>query len=383
MIPSDADLVHAVRLGDRDAFGILVERHRARAVRLVMAMLDDFGEAEDVAQEALYQAYFGIDRLRNPARFASWLCGIAVNLAKMALRRRRITFSLEDLDGGRLAHGFRPEDAAPETEFEARELRGTVRRAIGRLPEDMRAAVWMHYVEGLSYREISALFAVAPGTLRVQTHRARRRLREALYDEWREQVQREEVAMIEVDVQDVLLWMSKQTAEAAPARTDRLSDLPPAKRWVVLLRARKGDRALPIWIGPHEGEMLALHLAEVEAIRPLTFDFMARLLDAVDVTIDRVAIHALKDTTFLATVSVRSGGVARALDARPSDAINLAVRAGAPIFVDDNVMQQAGIDSQLVPDELTRLCVEVGPPLEENHEWRSGREVYSAQKPNR
>ncbi len=381
MIPSDADLVHAVQRGDRDAFGILVDRHRARAIGLAAAMLGDFGEAEDVAQEALYQAYFGIDRLRDPARFGAWLCGIAVNLAKMALRRRRTTFSLDDLDGGRVAHGFRPEDATPEAEFEARELRETVRSAIGRLPEDLRAAVWMHYVEGSSYREIGALFGVAPGTLRVQTHRARRKLREALIGEWGEPAQREEVAMIEVDVQDVLLWMPKSAS--SPCRNvGRIADATPAKRHVVLLKERRSDRALPIWIGPHEAAMLALHLAEVYAIRPLTFDFMARLLDAVDVSIDRVAIHALKDTTFLATVSVRSGEVVRDLDARPSDAINLAARASAPIFVDEAVMQQESIAAEAARDELTRKCAEDEELPDEDYEWRSGREVYSAKKPN-
>lgn len=383
MIATDAELVQAVRLGDRDAFGILVDRHRVRATRLARAMLGDASEAEDVTQEALFQAYFGIDRLRDPARFASWLCGIAANLAKMALRRRQATFSLEDLDGGRVARGFRVEDATPETAFEARELRETVRRAIGQLPEDMRAAVWLHYVEGLPYQEIGALFGVAPGTLRVQTHRARRKLRQALVAEWPLRAKQKEVAMIEVDVQDVLLWMPRQTDESAPARAGRLTDVPPARRWVALLKARQGDRALPIWIGPHEASMLALHLAEVQAIRPLTFDFMARLLDAVDVSVERVAIHALKDTTFLATVSVRSGEGARDVDARPSDAINLAVRAGAPIFVGESVMQQEGIAFEAALDELTRKCAEDEQLPHENYEWRSGREVYSAQKPIR
>ena len=106
MNASDADWVYAALRGDRDAFGALVDRNRARAVGLAMAMLGDVDEAEDVAQQEVYQAYFGLDRLRDPARFGAWLCGIAVNLAKMALRRRRMTASLEDFDGGRVARGF-------------------------------------------------------------------------------------------------------------------------------------------------------------------------------------------------------------------------------------------------------------------------------------
>ncbi|HKZ84919.1 MAG TPA: bifunctional nuclease domain-containing protein [Anaerolineae bacterium] len=380
MMRSDAELVRRTQLGDRDAFGILVEQHRARAVGLAMAMLGDFDEAEDVAQEALYQAYFGLDRLRDPARFGAWLCSIAVNLAKMALRRRRTTVSLEDLDGGRVARGFRLEDATPESEFEARELRRSVRRAIEQLPEDMRAAVWMRYVEGLSYQEIAGMFGIAPGTLRVQAHRARHKLREALLDEWQEYLWREEDTMIEVTVQDVLLWMPKDW-EPKPAEGERhYPEAPPAKRTVMVLKERDGDQALPMWIGPHEGETLTLHLAEYQPMRPLTHDFIARLLDAAGVTVERVAVSALKGDTYFATVSVRSGQETREVDARPSDAINLAVRTGVPIFVDAEVMGQQGIPVVGLPDTLTEMGVQRGRPPEEGYTWPSGREIALAQK---
>ena len=378
MILGDAELVHATRLGDRDAFGILVDRHRARAVGLAAAMLGDAGEAEDVTQEALYQAYFGIDRLRDPSRFGEWLCGIAINLSKMALRRRRLTLSLGDLDGGRVAHGFRLEDATPESEFEARELRETVRRAIGQLPEDMRAAVWMHYVEGLSYQEIGALFGIAPGTLRVQAHRARRKLREALIDEWRKETRRKEITMIEVIVQDVLVWVPEDW-KPEPAEGAGVHTVP--GRHVVLLKERDGDRALPMWIGPSEAGMLVTHLAEIQTARPLTYDFMARLLDAVSMTIDRVAVSALKGDTFFATVTVRSGNQTHEVDARPSDALNLALRTGAPIFVDADVMERG--KSVLVmeaPRALVERVTQQGETVQEGYVWRSGREIALAQK---
>ncbi len=378
MILGDAELVHATRLGDRDAFGILVDRHRARAVGLAAAMLGDVGEAEDVTQEALYQAYFGIDRLRDPSRFGVWLCGIAINLSKMALRRRRMTFSLEDLDGGRVAHGFRLEDATPESEFDARELRQTVRRAIGQLPEDMRAAVWMHYVDGLSYKEMAALFGVAPGTLRVQAHRARRKLREVLIDEWGQGMQREEVNMIEVTIQDVLVWVPD---DWKPEPMERIGLHTVPGRHVVLLKERDGDQALPIWIGPSEAAMIMTHIAEIQTVRPLTFDFFARLLDAVGMKIDRVAVSALKGDTFFATVALHSGGQTHEVDARPSDALNLALRVGAPIFVDADVMERG--KSVLVADApraLVERATREGETPEEGYAWRSGREIALAQK---
>jgi len=380
MVPSDADLVSAVRRGDRDAFGILVDRHRARAVGLAAAMLGDVAEAEDVGQEALYQAYFGIDRLRDPERFGAWLCGIAINLAKMALRRRRMTISLEDLDGGHVARGFQIEDATPESEFAARELREVVRHAIGQLPGEMRAAVWLHYVEGLSYREIGALFGIAPGTLRVQAHRARHTLREALIGEWGGRVRQAEVVMIEVTVLDVLVWVPQDWEPKPMEGARQYPELPSSKMCVVLLKERDGDRALPIWIGPHEAEVLTLHLSESQPIRPLTHDFIARLLDAVGVTLDRVAVSALRNETYFATVTVRSGQQTHEVDARPSDAINLAVRAGAPMFVEADVMRTQGILAAEAPRELVEATIRHGETPDEGYAWRSGREIVLAQK---
>src|SRR6266508_4854906 len=99
---TDGELVAAALAGERAAFGELIDRHRPRAVGLARRLLGDPLEAEDVVQEALLQAYLGLEELRAPERFGAWLCGIAANLAKMRLRAaaRGLT-SLEELDGGR------------------------------------------------------------------------------------------------------------------------------------------------------------------------------------------------------------------------------------------------------------------------------------------
>jgi RNA polymerase sigma factor (sigma-70 family) len=129
-----------------------------RVVRLATAILGD-ASAEDVAQEAIYQAYFEVERLRQPGSFGSWLCGIAVNLAKMSLRRRRVHVSLEDLDGGQ----FHPTEVRddPAIAYETLELRERVGRARELLSPEMQAAVWLHYVEGLTYQEIAAITGIS------------------------------------------------------------------------------------------------------------------------------------------------------------------------------------------------------------------------------
>ena len=244
----------------------------------------------------------------------------------------------------------------------------------------MRAAVWLHYVDGLSYQEIGALFGIAPGTLRVQTHRARSRLREALIGAWSSRMPQEEVAMIEVAVQDVLVWIPEDWEPKPVEGARKYPEAPPSKMCVVLLKERDGDRALPMWIGPHEAEVLTLHLTEFQPVRPLTHDFIARLLDTVGVKIDRVAVSAIRDETYFATVTVRSGQQTHEVDARPSDAINLAVRAGAPMFVEAEVMRGQGIRAAEAPRELTETAIRHGDAPEEGYSWRSGREIALAQK---
>ena len=103
---TDADLVLAFRDGDRAAFAALIERYRERVVAVGRAVSGDAATAEDVAQEATYQAFFEIERLRDPERFSAWLCGIAVNLAKMVLWRQRLVVSWDDALGGRHIPGY-------------------------------------------------------------------------------------------------------------------------------------------------------------------------------------------------------------------------------------------------------------------------------------
>jgi bifunctional DNase/RNase len=103
--------------------------------------------------------------------------------------------------------------------------------------------------------------------------------------------------------------------------------------WVVLLRETGGDRILPIWIGEPEAMALAIQRSGASLARPMGHDLMASLLGAVRARVERVVIECLRDNTFFATVIVASGGEVREVDARPSDALNLALRCGAPIHV--------------------------------------------------
>lgn len=341
----DTALVAAARSGDRSAFGRLIERHEPRARAVARGLLCEREELEDVVQEAILHAYLALDRLRDPERFGSWLCGIAVNLARMRLRRTRPRVSLDERGGGSRL----PTATAPPPERALEELEA-VRAALALLPDGQRQLVFMHYIEGLSCEEIATLLGRSNGAVRVALHRARSRLRRHLL--------RREETMIQVDVEDVVVRVLAEDADPP--------DLASEMR-VVLLRERGGDRILPIWIGTIEGDALALALARELGLRPLSADLMARILEATGGRVDRVVVSSLREKTFYATVYLAVDGRTEELDSRPSDAMNLAQRVSAPIFVDADVMEGNAIEGRESLDaEVERV---LGEPPE--GEWRS------------
>jgi len=110
---------------------------------------------------------------------------------------------------------------------------------------------------------------------------------------------------------------------------------------IVVLRDAQGQRLLPIWVGVFEANAIALQMENVQTPRPMTHDLIKNILEGLDAVVERVVVCALKDNTFYATLALRLGGATRVVDSRPSDAIALALRMGAPIFVDEAVIQSA------------------------------------------
>jgi bifunctional DNase/RNase len=116
---------------------------------------------------------------------------------------------------------------------------------------------------------------------------------------------------------------------------------------IVILREMDAERYLPIWIGVYEAEAITLALQEVEVARPLTHDLLKNVFAALDARVLRVEVSALRDDTFFGTIIVEVNGQTLTIDSRPSDALNLAVRAHVPILVASEVMDAAGI----IPEE--------------------------------
>ena len=115
---------------------------------------------------------------------------------------------------------------------------------------------------------------------------------------------------------------------------------------IVVLKEPESERYLPIWIGPCEAESISVGVKGIDTPRPLTHDLMVNILDALDARLSYVYINDLADNTFFATLLVEAGGVDVEIDARPSDAIAIAVRTGVPIYVSGNVLAEAGIEPE-------------------------------------
>lgn len=112
---------------------------------------------------------------------------------------------------------------------------------------------------------------------------------------------------------------------------------------IVMLRDVDGDRRLPIWIGPCEAEAITIELQDVEIARPVTHDLLKNVIDKLSGTVSHILINELREQVFYARLFVDVNGEMLEIDCRPSDAIAVAVRAKVPIFVDESVMDEAGI----------------------------------------
>ena len=112
---------------------------------------------------------------------------------------------------------------------------------------------------------------------------------------------------------------------------------------IIVLKDLETSRFLPIWIGPFEADAITIELQGVEVARPLTHDLLRSIIDKLGAEVEHVAITDLRNDTFYAEIAVRSNGARMHIDSRPSDAIALAVRSHVPVYVAEQVMEQAGI----------------------------------------
>lgn len=150
-----------------------------------------------------------------------------------------------------------------------------------------------------------------------------------------------------------------QQVKVASLGLDKASNTP-----VVILQETEGDRVLPIWIGPGEASAIAMELAGMKFSRPLTHDLFTSMLQGLGSELQRVLITKVVDNTYHAELIIQQDGNMVSIDARPSDSIAIALRAKAPIYAHEDLLEQAAIEIQ--PSELeSGEASDISPPPEE------------------
>ena len=327
---TDSTLVAAARKGDKEAFGVLVQRYQAAARRYALRLTGDNDWASELVQEATLQAYLSLEHLRDPGRYKSWLYGIILNVHRNRLRESRNSVSL---DGVPL--NLQPNIDISDTPLgiaEQTEQNAMLLEAVNRLSLPYKNIIQSFYFRGLTLPEIASSAGISEGTVKVRLHRARLKLKAILKSGYPEIIPlKEGKQMIPVTIADI----SKQKRTDAEGHTIEM--------YVILLLDKAGQKVLPVWVGAFEASSIAIGMRDITAPRPLTYDFFTNLLNAAGTKIEEVRVETLKDTTFYGVVKVARGRTTREVDARPSDALALAVRTGSPIFVAEEVMERAGV----------------------------------------
>jgi RNA polymerase sigma factor (sigma-70 family) len=325
-VPSDADLVREARAGLKAPMAELLRRHWGTAVALAARVLGSPDLARDAAQEAAIAAMTDLARLRSPERFGAWFCGITLNVARQWLRQ------LQPESAG-LGADLPSPGPGPAEAAEAADTAARVRGAIESLADGQRHAVRLFYLQGLSHREVAAELGISVGAVKARLHQARAALAPRLSSLTEQQLKEDSVK--DETMAGTAEWAEVSVAEIQRSQEEDLRQ----RRHVIILAERGGDRTLPIWIGPAEATALALALESVETPRPFPYKLAAGMVEAAGSRVTEVRVTRLSDAVFYACVVVPGPGGPREVDARPSDAVNLAVACGVPILVNSALFE--------------------------------------------
>jgi len=174
----DQQLVERAQRGDKHAFELLIAKYQRRLARLISRFVRDAAEVEDVTQEAFIKAYRALPAFRGESAFYTWLYRIGINTAKnylLSMGRRAPTttsFDVEEAEGFEEA-GLLQEVSTPENEMMSKQVVEVVNTSLQQLPDDLRTALTLREIEGLSYEEIATVMNCPVGTVRSRIFRAR------------------------------------------------------------------------------------------------------------------------------------------------------------------------------------------------------------------
>ena len=322
----DGDLVRLARDGDPVAFRLLVERHQPMARARARSLCANPSDVDDVVQESFVRAFVGLDRLRDPDRFAGWLGSITANVGR-GLRRRPPVVLLPDWPEPlqpAASHGLPSADDLDRAD--------AVRAAVAGLPAGQRRAVALHYYADLPAGQIAG----QAGAARASLHKARLRLR----------------AYITEHRPDLVPAAFRRTLMTTVRFAGAESRIPPGPSPigfpsdVVILADDAGQRALPIWVevNPHRFKPSAREDERANAAALTVDELTVRLLRAIGARVTGVDIDELgPEMPPVARITVVGPAGTRHVSARVTDGLAVAIAADAPLRVADLVMDRLAV----------------------------------------
>lgn len=343
---SDTALVTRVLAGEHSAFEPLLMRHYPSLVWLCQRIVGQ-AAALDIAQEAALAAFLDLPRLREGERFGAWLHGIAANIARMYLRQRR-PFTLLHPDQREPLKQI-PSIPSPEDVLIARELHDTILVALQELSHLNREAVIGFFLDGYGYAELAEILGVPVSTVKGRLFKGRQQLRARLA-----LVAGEALAQPRTQKETKL-----ETNEMVKVAVDGVRVNMVMQNRFVMLREENGSRVLPIFIGDFEAQAIALALEGHIPVRPMTHDLALKLVEAAGWQVRKITIDRLAEHTFYAQITLGRGKTIVEVDARPSDALALAVRNGAPIYALNAILESAVPQSKQDSSDAPQSTVQI------------------------
>jgi RNA polymerase sigma-70 factor (ECF subfamily) len=343
---TDAQLVRAVRGGNTAAFDQLVSRYQGLAYGLAYHQIGSFADAQDAAQEAFVKAFRSIDSLQQPERFAAWLKAIVTNECRMALRGSRRTVFLEEAEMSAC------DLSLAEQDWGRRERQEDIRRAVDCLPEKSRLTVNLHYLSGLSHREIGEFLGIPANAVAQHLHRARRQLRQILLADIEEDYNMNRLP--ESFTQDVRARLALYPIKDGYFLT---ADGEGDTRGITMAVGEEPEKAyITLWMRAEDlNDILlgTLPARTAEMAKGRALDSELRVLEAFGIGLEHVALRLTDSRRCRAAAEFVQGDNRMWVDLRPSDAIGLAVRTKAAISAEDAIVRRGNVgeDGVYVPDQ--------------------------------
>lgn len=354
MSSSDADIIHAVLAGDKHAFGELIERYWSMVYGIAYQRLAEPMLAEDRAQETFLQAFLSLEHLQNPEQFRAWLYGITLNCCKNYFRKQQDFIQLEE------------DTLSPDKPDESIEIRSSLETALAQLSPANQEAIILYYYEGFSLNEVAEILQISPTAVKGRLHKSRQMLKGQLASLFPSRIRiKGAKKMIPVQVIDT----------PQQIKINRHGDYYSLSQ--VLLFNEESRRALVVWIDEEQALAIAQVLAGYAPEQIRQHDFTTKLIEATKAKLDYVVLDRMAEGVFYATVALKTQAGTVSIDARPSEAIALALRLKAPIYISEKMWEKA---SPPLPEGKTPNRSGIQSILERLEAMRDAQSTWIQQK---